>query len=482
MSAPKLDTTIIMNKGLLVFVCMLICCTSIFGQNPNGDLRIEMLTYYNLVVDHNIQTPAGASPKSVYFGVKICNDGNNDMEDVFAYIGDYDNVTPGTYPTTTPSGMPYSGTFSFTHEGGEKDATRFIGTLPAGECVTQYWLVSYPLMDANNNPVFGANSNQNDDLHLSYDVWASAVDNGSFIEANDSKTVQLRAQLSASANKIWPNTTSKVPNQFLNAFPNKQLGWRQTTNTTHPGASVVLEGIWFDLGVVNKGFDNNGDFQRDNNFMLQPVGNPGTFDPNCFRLVKVSGLIVVKPKKGSDYSIEFEDQFHFENMPENTGVVGMVFYEFAVLNGPCSAELSPYQEAASGNDREKFNADFGTPGGVLTSPAPGTQLTVTGPPTANPGDNIQIEISTENTSTLPIGMPSQAAPLVIEQAIPTGLLYVPGSAEINNTLPTGVNANVLYSTDDGATWLRTQPNPTSSINRIQWVFDNPIPSGELHII
>lgn len=437
-----------------------------------------MLTYYNLVVDHNIQTPAGASPKSVYIGVKICNDGNNDMDNVFAYIGDYNNVTPGVYPTETPSGMPYSGTFSFTHEGGTQDATRFIGNLPGGECVTQYWLVSYPLVDANNNPVFGANSNQNDDLRLSYDVWASGLDNGNFREAHDSKTVQLRAQISASANKIWPNTTSHVPNQFLNAFPDKELGWRQTTNVTHPGASVVLEGIWFDCGTVNKGFDNNGDYQYDYNFMLQPIGDPGMFDANCFRLVKVSGMIVVKPKSGSPYSIDFVDQFHFENLPRNTGAVGMVFYEFAILNGPCSAELSPYQEAASGKNNEKFNADFGTPGGTLTSDPPTVNCTVTAPSSANPGDIMQLSISTENTTNVPIGMPGYSAALVFQQAIPSGLYYVAGSAANNNSLPAGTGTSMLYSTDEGATWQTNEPNPSTNVTHIKWVLDKPLQPGE----
>ncbi len=467
-----------MNKGLLTILGILISTSFLFGQNPSGDLRIEMLKYYNLVVDHNIQTPAGASPKSVYIGIKICNDGNNDMEDVFAFIGDYDNVTPGIYPTETPSGMPYSGTFSFTHEGGVKDATRFIGTIPAGECITQYWLVSYPLVDANNNPVFGDIPKQNDDLQLTYDVWAYGNDNGSFLEANDTKTVQLRAEQSASANKIWPNTTSKVPTQFLNAFPDKELGWRQTTNTTHPGASVVLEGIWFDLGNVNKGFDNDGDYQKDYNFLLQPVGNPSVYDPNCFRLVKVSGLIVVKPKQGSDYSFEFEDQLHFEDMPINTGIVGMVFYEFAVLNGPCSAELSPYQEAASGKNNEKFNSDYGTPGGTLTSPTPTTEISVSAPPRATPGDIIDMTISTENTSSVELGNPQLAAPIVIEQEIPSELYYVAGSAETGNTLPLGMAAGVLYSTDGGSSWLTTEPNPTTSVDKVMWVFNSPLQPGD----
>ncbi len=463
-----------MNKGLLIGLSMLMYAAFLQAQNPSGDLRIEMFDYFNLVVDHNVQTPAGASPKSVYIGVKICNDGSNDMSDVFAFIGDYNNSTPGIYPEVTHSSGPFTGTFSFTHEGGTDDATRYLGDLGAGECITQYWLLSYPLVDASNNNVTGANSNQNDDLHLTYDVWSTAIDNGNPREAEDSKTVHLRAMLSASANKIWPNTTSKVPNSFLNSFPDEELGWRMTTDVTHPGASVVLEGIWFDCGNVNKGFDNDGDYQYDYNFMLQPVGNPAVFDPNCFRLVKVSGLIVVKPKNSSNYSFEFEDQLHFEDLPKNTGAVGMVFYEFAIINGPCSADLTPYQAAASGKNREKFNSDFGLTGGTLGSLEPTVDVEVTAPASASPGDQIEVTLQADNTSSVPMGMPEYGAHLVIEAEIPSGISYTSGSAQSNNSLPVGMTADILYSTDNGTTWQTNEPFPSTSINLIQWWVSDPL--------
>ena len=468
-----------MNKGLLTILTFLISTSILFGQNPSGDLRIEMFKYYNLVVDHNIQTPAGASPQAVYLGIKICNDGDNEMEDVFAYIGDYLNVTPGIYPTTIPTGMPYSGTFSFTHEGGVKDATRYIGKLAAGECMTQYWLVSYPLLDNNGNRVTGSKPDQTDDLQLSYDVWATANDNGAFIEASDSKTVQLRAEISAQANKIWPNTTSKVPDEFLAAFPDKELGWRQTTNVTHPGASVVLEGIWFDLGKIEKGFDNDGDYSPDFNFLLQPVGNPSMYDANCFRLVKVWGLIVVKLQGHQTMSFEFEDQMHFEGIPgENTGAVGMVFYEFAILDGPCNAQLSPYQEVASGRNNEKHNGDYGVPGGTLSSDPPAVTVEVIAPPSANPGEQIEIEVSVQNNNPQPIGLPEYGASIVVEQEIPEGTVFVSNSAEDNNNPPAGSDIEILYSTDDGNTWQSTEPLLVTEVTSIQWWLDESLDSEE----
>ena len=56
----------------------------------------------------------------------------------------------------------------------------------------------------------------------------------------------------------------------------------------------------------------------------------------------------------------FEDQLYFENLPPNQGVVGLVFYEYVASDGACVGALTPYQEAASGSDNEKFNADYGT--------------------------------------------------------------------------------------------------------------------------
>ncbi len=468
-----------MNKILLTISCLIVLVADVFGANPSGDLRIEMLEYFNLVVDHNIQTPAGASPRAVYIGVRFCNDGNNELTDVFAHIGNHSNNTPGIYPVTQVTSGPYTGDFSFTHEGGVKDATRYIGTLAPGACITQYWLVSYPLMDATGNRVTGSKPDQTDDLQLSYDVWADANDAGVFLHANSNKTVQLRAMISASANKIWPNTTSKVPDEFLAAFPDKQLGWRQTTAASHPGAIVVLEGVWFDLGNIRKGFDNDGDFIPDFNFLLQPVGNPALFDASCFRLVKVSGLIVIKLQGNQTMSFEFTDQMHFSGIPENnTGAVGMVFYEFAVLNGPCSSQLTPYQEVASGSNNEKHNGDYGRPGGTLVSAAPDVALNNIAPTTAGRGTQVELGQTLTNTTSNPLGLTKYSTPLVFQSTIPANTTYVSGSAAAGNTLPSGTAASILYSTDNGLSWLKTEPSPAALVTDIQWWLEKPLQPGE----
>jgi SdrD B-like domain/Bacterial Ig domain/GEVED domain len=468
-----------MKKGLITSLLCVLCFFPILqAANPDGDLRIDMLEYYNLVVDHNVKSPTGPSPRAVYLGIRFCNDGTNDLTDVFAYMGDYLAGTPGLYPQETVASGPYTGTFSFTHEGGTADATRYIGTIPAGSCVTQYWLVSYPLLDAGGNRVSGKKPDPSDDLRLRYDVWATAKDGGTALEASDNKTLQLRAMISANANKIWPNTTSKVPNELLAAYAEKELGWRQTTATSHPGASIVLEGIWFDLGNIGQGFDNDGDFVLDRNFLLQPVGNPAVFDANCFRLVKVSGLIALKSSGGGSTVFEFEDQLHFPNNPSDVnGGVGMIFYEFAVLNGPCSSQLTPYQEVASGMN-EKHNGDYGQPGGTLTSPAPDATFVKTAPTSAAKGSQISYQLQLENTSSVALGLPQYSAALVLHDAIPANTNYVAGSAASGNTLSPGMTVTILYSANNGVSWEKAEPSPASSVTNVQWWFGQPLQAAD----
>ncbi len=473
-----------MNRVLLTLTGLLMAVVLLRAGNPTGDLRIEMLEYHNLVVDHNIQTPAGASPRAVYIGVRFCNDGTNPLTDVFANIGDFTLGQPGVYPINHVTSGPYTGDFSFHHEGSQKDAVRYIGTLAPGQCVTQYWLLSYPLLDAAGNRVCGSKPDQTDDLKLRYDVWASAKDGGTTLEANTSKTLQLRAEISAMANKIWPNTTSKVPNEFLAAFPDKQLGWRQTTPTSasHPGANVVLEGVWFDLGNIRKGFDNDGDYVPDYNFLLQPVGDPGVYDANCFRLVKVSGLIVIKLHGGATQTIDFTDQMHFKGIPEdNTGAVGMVFYEFAVLNGPCASALTPYQEVASGSDNEKHNGDYGTPAGTLVSTGTTTTVNVTVPSSTTAGTQTTVTTTVVNPGTRSIGNPTGGAPLVINNTVPVGTTYVAGSAASSNTFPVGVGVTILYSSNNGSSWETSEP-PANTVTDVSYVLNNPLPASATAVV
>jgi hypothetical protein len=270
------------------------------------------------------------------------------MPNVWVYIGDYNadndntpgeagDLTPGTYPvhnaTTDPSfnsTFPHLATpptavdygdpsrfYALEHESGSSadsiDASRYIGTLDAGECRTQYWLVSYPrkaMIGGSWVDVTGS-VKPNDDLWLTYFFWATSgatSSNSSYIW----NPVTMRNEISAMANKIWPNGDNKVPDQYVNAIQ-QVLGWDTWTpngsgSTAYPGETVVSQGIWYDLGNVGAGFDNNQDFVPDRNAWVQPIGDAGAYDPGCFRLVRTYGLVIVKLNDGTELLIPFVDR------------------------------------------------------------------------------------------------------------------------------------------------------------------------------
>ena len=480
---------------ILVFTLLFIQpCIHLNAANPDGDLRIEIIAAYNLVVDSNVETPASYGPRSFFIGAKFCNDGTNDLTDVFAYVGNYidgTNDTPGIYPVETTDevglGYSYSGDFSLTHIADLNDATRYVGTVPAGECVTQYWLVEYPTIDANGNAVWGNTRNNEDDLQMSYDVWAVATDGGSSLAAQATRTVTCRNEISAMANKIWPNGDNKVPDAYKQAIEDS-LGWDILASTGGydilPAAGTLsLSGIWYDLGNINQGFDNNGDYVPDYNAWMQPVGDPSLYDPDCFRLTKTYGIVIVKLKTGGEYLIPFEDQLYFENLPENTGAVGLVYYEFIALDGPCTASLSPYQEVASGSNNEKFNGDFGYGQIPLAqSIAPSITLNKSNSP-ALPSSlpaTLTYTLSFSNSSSsVAVGQPEYGLPLVIQDSIPTGTEYIAGSAASGNTLPAGVTSYIiLYSTDNKTTWTLTEPATASDVTDIQWWLSDAVAASE----
>jgi hypothetical protein len=266
------------------------------AANPDGDLRIDPITAYNFVVDSNVLSPSTYGPESATLGAKFCNDGGNDLTDVYAYIGDYSGTpTPGIYPTrdsATFGGehdhLLNTGLYSLTHEGGSAglaDATRYIGTIPAGECITQFWLVSYPRTTPDGTvSVTGGSIKPFDDLWLEYDFWATANDGGTPLTADETTRVTMRNEISAAANKIWPNGDNKVPDEYLQAIADV-LGWDTFVpgggTTAYPGETIRTQGIWYDLGVVGFGFDNNGDLVPDHNAWLQPVGIPATTTPDA---------------------------------------------------------------------------------------------------------------------------------------------------------------------------------------------------------
>ena len=205
-------------------------------------------------------------------------------------------------------------------------------------------------------------------MSLAFDMWVTATDpvDGA-VFTDKTATATLRSEISAMANKIWPNTTSKVPPEYLAAFE-EQLGW--TPDPDAPaGTAAQLQGVWYDLGSVNKGYDADGDFLPDFDLWMQPVGDAGLYDPACTRLVRTYGVVIVKKNDGTEQIIAFEDELYFRTSPRTTSArSGSSSTSSRRLGSGCTSALTPYQEVASGSNNEKFNGDYGTAVGAFSPP------------------------------------------------------------------------------------------------------------------
>ena len=502
--------------------------------NAAGELSIQIINGYNLVVDSNVTAPSTYAPESAYIGARICNTGDAALDDVTAYVGDYTNGTPGIFPVLDSSAqsaawdaahpqLVNTGDYSLTIEAGDTgaaDGTRYIGTLEAGECRVEYWLFSYPQcvnIDPDSDGIYTSQEpacdasitggiKPDDDLTLDYDVWATTSTAGVSTEVQ-TRDFTMRNEISAAANKIWPNTDSKVPDEYLSAIESV-VGWGTlgpdgqpltTSNPIYPGQRVITtQGIWYDLGNVVHGFDNNNDLVVDQNAWLQPVGNPDMFDADCFRMINLYGIVIVKLKSGGDLLIPFQNELYFENLPDNNGVVGLVYYQFIATDQGCSGSMTPYQEAASGYDNEKFCADYGL-GLELLSGSFGSDMTVTktdGVDSVVPGGTLTYTMSADNSGTgVNLGAPDLGAPLVFYDTIPAGTTYVGGSAVAGLTVPSGTGSytqgytdhddnldectinfevsasayKIFYSTDHGLSWTLTEPGTPADVTDIRWM-------------
>jgi hypothetical protein len=474
----------------LLFALMLAVPSHVSAQSlTDGPLRMEVITAYNLVVDSNVESPSSFSPSAAHLGVKVCNTGVTTLTNVAVNIGRLidpptSSGTPGTFAsrTVTVAGAKgYSGTFALQMPGGEADAVRTIPSLAPGACVVQYFFVTYPLKDLAGKSVTGAAPDPLDDLWLNYDIWVRAQEGAITRRVSKRNKVTMRSEISAMANKIWPNTTSKVPSKYLDVIE-QNLGWRPDTTSPQAGSAAQMEGIWYDLGNVGAGFDNDGDGLPDRNAWMQPVGDPSAYDPLCMRLVKCYGIVIIKLNNGTEQLIPFEDRLYFENIAaNNTGAVGLVFYEFLPLASGCTATLSPYQEVASGYDNEKFNGDYGTSSGGFTSIPPNVIFNKNGPAYVAGGGSATYTLTAQNTGTTGIGIPGLSLPFVFEDAIPANLVYVAGSATAANSIPPGNAVTVAWSPDNGATWVTTEPT-AASVTRVRWTLSSALAPGTTAVV
>ena len=439
-----------------------------------GGLTVEIIAGPNLVVDSNVTSSSSYAPSVATVIGKFCNTGSAPLEGVQGFIGNWDGAasTPGIYPARNSSDAGFinqhgflanTGLYQLTHIGGSaglRDASRAMGTIPAGECRVQYWHFTYPRRGNPNNtgaPVWGASNNPNDDLWLEFDVWAYASGSSAATATHATNKITMRNEISAMANKIEPNDGM----------------WFNTKDTQiYPGDVITSNGVNYDLGLVNQGFDNDGDFAYDYNAWLQPVGDPN-FDPSCFRLIRTIGDLYVKRSGGlPDLVIPFRDTLYFTDLPaDNTGVRGNVRYSFLALDGPCTTALSPYQEVASGADNEKFNSDFGASVPPVVSLQPQVTINKSASPTLVPlplPQNITYQVPLANTGSVPAGQPLYSTPLVISDTLPAGLQFVSASLEGWSIAP-----SYLYSSD-GQTWTSTA---SSAVRYVQVWLNEQLRSG-----
>lgn len=460
-----------------------------------ADLTVEIIAAYNLVVDSNVESPSTYAPSVATVAGRFCNVGDTPLTNAQGYIGD--GTTPGAYPARDSTQAAFiaehphlatTGDYSFTHVGGQLgtgDASRFIGVIPPGECRLQYWHFTYPRRANPNNSgvaVWGQTNVPQDDLWLEFQIWGTA-DGETGPGANNSATqrMTMRNEISAMANKIRPNPDG----QWFNT----------NTSIVSVGDVITSNGILYELGVINQGFDNDGDYVPDFNAWVQPIGDPG-YDPSCFRLIRTTGVLTVSRSAGQpDLIIPFDDQdpasaapyggpLYFTNLPDdNNGVRGEVFYTFQALNGPCSTGLSPYQEVASGHDNEKFNGDYGTGIPPVASNPPSITLDKNGNAVVPQPGTINYSIPFLNAGSDPapgLSLSAGAMPLVISDTIPNGLAFSAASATF---VGYSGGYTVLYSTNSGDTWSTTAPavgtisaGPNSLIV-VQWWLDDQFPSG-----
>jgi len=503
--------------AVALFIITLVAAGATFGPPPvpvaaAGSLTVAIQASYNLVVDSNASSPSTYAPSVATVAGMFCNPGTDPLYNVQVSIGDYDpnndgnpaDSTPGLYPGRDSTAAPFptqhpalanTGWYYFTHVGGSRglaDATRLIPVLPAGECRVAYWHFTYPQCSevdrtppCSGVPVWGDSVKPDDDLWLTFDIWGQGLDRSGVpvtVWGNASKIMTMRNEISAMANKIKPNPDGD---------------WFNTkTDNIEPGGLITTNGILYELGVINQGFDNDGDYIPDYNGWMQPVGD-ASYDPSCFRLVRTSSILTVTRSGGNpDLVLHTSDldpdpvyggPLYFTNLPsDNTGTRGEVFYTFQAQTGPCQTTITPYQEVASGFDNEKFNGDYGTGIPPLGSVVPKVTIDKSASPTVIPlGSTTTYQIPFANTGTTPVGMGLSSggtSPLVISDTVPNGLQYVGASATQNLTYSPNTGVTRLYSTDSGRTWSDVDPGtrlstwPNSKVI-VQWWLNDSLPAG-----
>jgi Secretion system C-terminal sorting domain len=299
-----------------------------------------------------------------------------------------------------------------------------------GESKVVYWQVLYSVLDAYGQPTFGNGSDFSDDLRYKWNVWVSGNDGITTRTDVITEFAKVRQELSAASNKIIPsggfisailpriiagavdinsdgiitnaddgtyygkpiidgkfdmnnsgtittaddgvlNTVFQVIDGFVDVDNNGIINSSDAGIITVPGQTISVTFNNATFGSVGAGFDENRDNLFDYDMWHQPIGST-SWDARFLRLVDIKSFVT-----GSGGSNPLNGITNFyDNEPYLSRLAGDVSgtfditytYTFLVLKHGANY-LTPYQEAASGTNNEKYNNDFPTTGiEILTMP------------------------------------------------------------------------------------------------------------------
>ena len=487
------------KPNAVTLACILALALTFMAVPAFGQLEFRDLTAPNLIGDSNVESGAGEGPDAFSIGAQACNIGGNPLRDLFAFVGD--GTTPGVFPVTVASGDDFSGSFAIAVMPGE-NPTRFEGKnqLAPGQCLTFYYQVEYPVVDAMGNAVWGKSNTPADDLALNFTIWGSATDTVTSTVFIDSlpDTVTVRNEITANPNKIQPN-----PGGFTTFSPDDGMGG---PGTIAPGEFITVTFNNVTLGNPNQGFDADMDGNPDVDAWFQPIGESFQdmsgnryWDPSVFRLVRVDATFEgsgggCNPAVDTITTIDdwYLDRFDTASSTGGgcSGWDGTYSYTILALKEGVS-RISPYQEVASGSENEKYNGDYcgddfvdigaGTLDLVNQDPdlicvllraGPATNLTLVkdvDKALADPGETLTYTLNFNNVGSGNVG--NAVNGIEILDSIPDNSTFVAGSA----TCSLGA-CTILFSTDGGTTWTETEP-PAASVTDLRWVVNQTVNAG-----
>ena len=291
-----------------------------------------------------------------------------------------------------------------------------------GQTKNIYWQVIYDVKDANNQPTFGDCNNFVDDLRYDWVIWATgnegAITRSDIVE----DYAKVRCQLSAAANKLSPNpggfisgTSQRIIDGKVDMnsdgnitngdngtyFGIRVIGGKLDMNNdiaittaddgvirTYPvidgcidvdrnsiintadNGMIILPGQTFSItvnnaefGSIGAGFDEDRDGLWDYDFWYQPVGSMA-WPSGSYRLVDIKANITGTGGNNPLNNITtFYDNEPYltrlfdDRLGQSGGFTANYTYTFLMLQS-ANACFSPYQEASSGTNNVKYNADF----------------------------------------------------------------------------------------------------------------------------